>query len=52
LKELLAIPSLEEFSIYGNEIGRNGLDFICEFLKNNSTLLKLNISGKISKPTL
>jgi hypothetical protein len=45
-KELLNIPSLEEFCIKFNKIGRNSVEYLCDFLKENSTLLKLEFNGK------
>jgi hypothetical protein len=41
LKELLNIPSLKELNIKQNDLGINGVEFICEYLKRNSNLLKL-----------
>jgi hypothetical protein len=45
-KELLNIPSLEEFYVRFNKIGRVGVEYLCDFLKFNSTLLKLEFNGK------
>jgi hypothetical protein len=46
-KELLNIPSLEEFCIKFNKIGKIGVEYLSDFLRHNSTLLKLEINGNL-----
>jgi hypothetical protein len=48
-KELLNIPSLEEFCIKFNKIGKIGVDYLSDFLTHNSTLLKLEFNGNLMK---
>jgi hypothetical protein len=46
-KELLKIPLLEEFCVKFNKIGKNGVEYLSDFLKYNSTILKLEFNGNL-----
>jgi hypothetical protein len=46
LQELLNIPSLQQLQISENQLGRKGVEILCNFLETDSSLSKLSISGK------
>jgi hypothetical protein len=42
----MEIPSLEEFRMKGNPLGIKGVEYICNFLRENTTLSVLEFNGK------
>jgi Ran GTPase-activating protein (RanGAP) involved in mRNA processing and transport len=45
-KTILEIPSIKDLNIKNNKLGKNGLNYLCEFIQENKTLEYLEFSGK------
>jgi hypothetical protein len=46
LKNILKIPTLNDLIIKDNKLGKNGLNHLCEYIRDNRKLENLEFSGK------